>query len=98
MRCVFRFDGEPATYQERITLWRAASFEAGIALAESEAREYARDVDCTFLDLSQAYLLADEISDGAEVFSLMRDSDLGPEEYLDHYFETGTARQLAIDS
>ena len=28
-------------------------------------------------------------ADGAEIFSLMRDSDLDPEDYLDTFFDTG---------
>lgn len=31
--------------------------------------------------------------DGAEVFSLMRDSDLEPDDYLDAFFSTGNERQ-----
>jgi hypothetical protein len=31
--------------------------------------------------------------DGAEVFSLMRDSQLAPAEYLDAFFDTGSERQ-----
>jgi hypothetical protein len=29
---------------------------------------------------------------GAEVFSLIRDSDLGAEDYITRYFDTGTER------
>jgi len=31
-------------------------------------------------------------SSGAEVFSLVRDSELGTDEYLDSFFDTGTER------
>jgi len=30
---------------------------------------------------------------GAEVFSLLRESDLEPDAYLDAFFDTGTERQ-----
>jgi pentatricopeptide repeat protein len=97
VRCVFQVNDEsPFTYEERITLWRADSFEEAIALAEAEASEYARDTGLRYLDLAQAYQLADEVDHGAEVFSLMRDSGLQPDDYLDTFFETGTERQGTI--
>jgi hypothetical protein len=50
-------------YEERITLWRADSFDQAIERAEEEAESYAEDVDATYLVLSQAYLLADSVED-----------------------------------
>jgi hypothetical protein len=104
VRCVFRNDSssdwrppdlEPgqSVYEERVTLWFAASFDDAIAQAEAEAAQYAADVDFTYLGLAQTYRLDDCPAHGAEVFSLMRYSDLMPEEYLDRFFETGTERQ-----
>jgi hypothetical protein len=46
-----------------------------------------------YLGLAQAYRLADDVGHGAEVYSLIRDSDLEPEAYLDAYFDTGAERQ-----
>ena len=41
--------------------------------------------------------LADEtIGHGAELFSLLRESDLEPKEYLDAFFDTGDERQGEI--
>ena len=63
-------------------------------LAEEELREYADGKD-ECLDLIQAYWLYDEITipeQGTEVFSLMRDSDLPPKEYVDVFFDTGMER------
>jgi hypothetical protein len=37
-----------------------------------------------------------EPADGAEIFSLMRDSDLAPEDYLDSFFDTGTEGQRTM--
>lgn len=100
VRCVLRFrdsshDGRfDGLYEERITLWRAASFDEAIALAEAEVREYARDLDADYTGLAQSYRLADDPADqGAEVFSLVRDSALPVEDYLDRHFDTGTERQ-----
>ena len=43
-----------------------------------------------YLDFAQGYLLSDHPAQpGAEVFSLYRDSDLTPDEYLNTYFDTG---------
>jgi hypothetical protein len=82
------------TYEERITLWHASSAEEAIARAEAEALEYAAAIEgCTYLSLAQSYQLADDVGDGAEVFSLMRDSELGPKEYLDFFFDGRTAHQ-----
>lgn len=46
-------------------------------------------------DACWSYHLAvgDAIDDGAEVFSLMRDSTLGHEEYLSRFFATGTEHE-----
>lgn len=79
-------------YEERITIWQAPDFETAIALAEREAADYASEGD-EALGLSQAYELADEAPlHGVEVFSLLRESDLEPEEYLSTFFATGDER------
>ncbi len=100
VRCVFALGRPPEaadqTYEERITLWRAGSMEQAVERAEAEARQYAAVVDdapSTYLGLAQAYRLADALADGAEVFSLLRGSTLGPDDYLDALFDTGTERQ-----
>jgi hypothetical protein len=97
VRSVFRFDrvgAEHGTYEERVVLFDAADAEAAIALAEVEAAEYAAIFDdCEALSLFQSYRLADVVGHRAEVFSLMRDSDLDPDDYLDQFFDTGAERQ-----
>jgi hypothetical protein len=95
VRCVFEHAGDGGhTYEERVTLWRAGTFDEAIALAEAEAEEYAVQLGgITALGLLQAYVLADEPGQGAEVFSLLRDSELPPDRYLDTFSETGTEYQ-----
>lgn len=95
VRTVFRFSRDStSTFEERMTLWCAAGFEAAIALAEAEANEYADSLDsCAYIGLAQAYELSEEPGHGAEVFSLMRDSDLAVEAYVDAFFDTGRERQ-----
>ena len=95
VRCVFRWIGhENQPYEERITLWRAASAAQAIELAGREARDYALDNGFEHLRFAQAYELSgDRITQGTEVFSLLRDSDLKPESYLDGFFDTGQEHQ-----
>ncbi|MGJ6966405.1 hypothetical protein ACSDR0_31295 [Streptosporangium sp. G11] len=94
VRCVFRWDPPRDTYEERVTLWRAASFDEAIIMAEREAAEYGIGGAFRYLGLAQAYRLSDEVIEpGTEVFSLLRDSDLEPEEYLSTFFDTGDERQ-----
>ncbi len=91
VRCVFAFDGY---YEERITLWSTANPEDVIAKAENEATDYADPLDARFTGLSQSYWLADTPGEeGAEIFSLMRDSQLEPDDYLGRFFDTGAERQ-----
>ncbi|MEV4251872.1 hypothetical protein AB0J52_01745 [Spirillospora sp. NPDC049652] len=100
VRCLFRWSqaaGRP--YEESVTVWRAASFEDGIAKAESEARERAALLGGEYLGLAQAYLIGDEpLSNGTEVFSLMRVSTSEPDAYLTRFFDTGDERQGEIAS
>nr|WP_281371668.1 DUF4288 domain-containing protein [Petropleomorpha daqingensis] len=98
VRCVFAMEGvsEDAerTFEERVTLWRAESHDEAIDRAETEARDYATALALAeYVGLAQSYQLPDAPDDGVEVFSLLRDSDLAPSDYLDAFFDTGTKRQ-----
>ncbi len=102
VRCIFSHDpdnseddGDPAFfYEERITLWAASDEQAAIALAETEAEEHATTLESArYVGLAQCYWLADEPGHGAEVFSLIRESELAPNDYLDKFFDTGTELQ-----
>lgn len=87
-------------YEERITLWLTASAEEAIERAEVEALEYAGSIEespDSYLGIAQSYQLVDAPADGAEVFSLTRSSALGPGEYLDAFFDTGTERQKDVE-
>lgn len=77
VRCLFEVnsDGADHTYEERITVWLAASPEEAIDKAELEAGQYAEAVG-RYLAFAQSYHLTGGPGDGAEVFSLMRDSPL----------------------
>jgi len=93
VRCIFRWS-QPPTYEERITLWEATSLDDAIAKAEEEARAYANRLDSEYLDIAQAYWIGvARPTRGSEVFSLMRDSELDADEYLDSFYDTGQERQ-----
>jgi hypothetical protein len=97
-RTVVRFVGLAAkakyVYEERITLWRAKSVDGAIRKSEAEAKRYAKESGGTYLKFIQAYWLYDDVdSDGLEVFSLMRESDLSSNQYIDTHFDTGTEKQ-----
>ncbi|MEV6626622.1 hypothetical protein AB0M83_27520 [Amycolatopsis sp. NPDC051106] len=97
VRCVFQWtEAEGRPYEERITVWRAADFATALARAEAEAGEYAANSGVTYLGLAQAYATGEEVlRPGTEVFSLLRDSPLPPEQYLDRHFDTGSEHQNA---
>lgn len=92
VRCVFQWTGwEGAPFEERLTLWRAESLDNAIEMAEAEAEQYAEANGLEYLRLAQAYALTPGIEpdNGVEVFSLLRDSDLPPANYLTAFFDTG---------
>ncbi|MGN8081678.1 MULTISPECIES: hypothetical protein [Variovorax] len=97
-RCLFEWeprDGQKKAhlYEERITLWQAESADEAIEMAEREAKAYAGE-DSTFLDVCQSYWLVDPVAaSGVEVFSLLRESDLEPDAYINAFFETGDEHQ-----
>ncbi len=86
---------KPFVYEERITLWNAATFEEAIDLAETDAKAYAQSKGFECLDLFQSYWLFNSLEglpQGREVYSLIRESDLDPSSYLDAFFDTGLER------
>jgi hypothetical protein len=94
VRCLFgAAQGEGFSYEERMTLWCTDSFDNAISLAETDAATYAAASKVDYLDLAQVCLLPGHPTSGAEVFSLVRESELAADEYLDSFFDTGTERQ-----
>ncbi len=95
VRCVFH-DPE-GSYEERVTIWRAATFSDAVQLAEAEAEQYAEEVEASFMGFAQAFVMPEPPGHGAEVFSLLRDSELDPDVYLDTFFDTGQEREASLD-
>lgn len=93
VRCLFK-DSETQSYEERITLWRAHTFDEAISFAETEAEKYTEALDgVSYVGLAQGFSLATQPAHGSEIFSLIRDSDLDPNEYINTFFDTGTEHQ-----
>lgn len=99
VRCVFEvpkenFNTLEFLYEERITIWCAEDMDEAIDKAVAEAGRYAEANSLSYTGLAQAYWMftKTELS-GVEVFSLMRESELPVESYLDAFFSTGNERQ-----
>jgi hypothetical protein len=99
VRCVFRVLPPVERYVERIALWQAASLEAAIALAEPDAETRAGREGLEYLGFADAFwthqLRHERPDHGDEVFSLMRDSRLPPDEYVASFFTAGGAGPLS---
>jgi hypothetical protein len=97
VRCLFQLGGhDPAgtSYEERVTIWRAASFDQAIAEAEAAAHVGdSADTGNEHLGLLQVHAMPEPAGHGAEVFSLIRDSDLAVDDHVDRFFDTGRERQ-----
>jgi hypothetical protein len=96
VRSVFQTPAEPDhVYEERVTLWRAESRDDARGRAEAEAAEYAEFAGAVHLSgFAQIYPLADAPPrDGTEVFSLVRDSPLPPNAYIDRFLANGHERE-----
>jgi hypothetical protein len=80
-------------------LLRAHDFDHAVRRAEEEARGYAGSLEgVEFLECLDIYhLFEDAVGEGTEVFSLMRDSELGPEEYVSRFFQTGSERSSPVE-
>jgi hypothetical protein len=92
VRCVFRHRAL-GVYEERVTLWTARSLDEAIGRAETEAREYCEVLDeVEYAGFAEAFRMDGAPGEGAEVFSLMRESGLPPGEYVGRFFATGDER------
>jgi hypothetical protein len=93
VRCIFQ-SRQQASYEERITVWKADSYDAAIRKAEFEATEYAEANGLIYLGLAQGFwIFGNSIVEGTEVFSLLRVSDLKTEDYLETFYDSGQERQ-----
>lgn len=99
-RTVYRLDGYQSEadsahlYEERIVVVKASSFDAAIAQSEQEAASYAAtESGITYLGFVNVFKIVDDsITNNTEVYSLVRESRLGSNDYLDRFFDTGSER------
>ncbi|MFE2962655.1 hypothetical protein ACFXKC_03020 [Streptomyces sp. NPDC059340] len=92
VRCVFRHR-ELGVYEERVTLWTAGSLDEAIGCAEAEAGEYCAALESTeYTGFAEAFRMDGVPGVGAEVFSLMRESELSPDSYVGKFYATGRER------
>jgi hypothetical protein len=98
VKCLFHHPGRKADdeeylYEERITLWKANSFEEAHKLAEEEAKQYAADDNCVFIKSTDSFHLFDEeIKEGVEIYSTMRGSNMQPSAYFKTFCVTARDR------
>jgi hypothetical protein len=92
VRCVFRHR-ELGVYEERVTLWTAGSLDEAIGRAEAEAGEYCEALgEAEYTGFAEAFRMDGAPGVGAEVFSLMRESDLPSGAYVGKFYATGRER------
>lgn len=103
-KCVFRHNAPVGSsnkfaYEERIIVLRAGDLHKAIKRAEEEAHEYsARLEGVEFTGFVAAYDIGeDEIDDLSEVYSVLRDSDLEANPFLDRYYDDGSERTQHVD-
>jgi len=84
VRCIFRIGGLAAI--ERTV--QGVLYEERVTLWQAGSAE-----DAIELAEAQCDELSDPPAHGAEVFSLMRESELDETAYLDTFFDAGTERQ-----
>ncbi len=87
-------------YEERILIVRAKSAEAAIEMAEAISVQEYEDESTVRLEYAMTFNIFDCdgpcLPPGTEVFSLIRDSDLTPDEYLNRFHTTGAERSQDI--
>ncbi|PCJ96015.1 MAG: hypothetical protein COA45_11490 [Zetaproteobacteria bacterium] len=90
--------GGTSSFEERIVIFQAMSFDDAIKLAENEAKEYCKeDATANFKIESLGLWNAFSLSDGAiqnktEVYSNLVDSDLSTKQYIEKYYPESGAR------
>ncbi|MCF7830821.1 DUF4288 domain-containing protein [Candidatus Gracilibacteria bacterium] len=100
VKCIFGIYGKKTDkiwgYEERIILVRAKSFKEAVELAEKEARKYCEDYESNdkYFEyenfISVFHLFDGKICNFAEIYSLIRSSDLERDEFLDKYYDDGS--------
>ncbi len=99
VKCVFKHEnlsqkeGE-VLYEERVVVLKAESLDEAIRLGEAEAASYSGSNEgASYTGFISAYhLFVRKLDNGAEVYSLMRQSSLNTDAFLDRYYDDGSER------
>lgn len=86
------YDSGSRVYEERIILLKAESYDDALDRAKREAEGYAQSLeDVQYAGYTDVFNLFDVgVTEGVEVYSLMRQSDLGTAEYIEKFIDTGS--------
>jgi hypothetical protein len=85
-------------YEERITLWQAVDADEAIGKASRAADDYAAEGGFQRVDYVTSYEMFEPPGEGSEVWSLMRDSWLPPEEYVERFVIEGDPHAVPFES
>lgn len=90
VRTLYQYVGRQV-YLEQISLWTTRDWPEALRRAESMTGQLTLDTlhDAEYLQIAQGFLLFDEVENGAELFSLMRRTDLDADAYIDKTFQSG---------
>lgn len=96
-KCIFcseRIEDGKSTrvFEERVVLLHANDFDDAFCKARDEAQSYAKQTDSTFLACIGVFLIQDPLVEGIDLFSMLRSSNLAPDEYLKAITATGIPR------
>jgi len=105
VRSIFRSDltedGKPRrAFEERVVIFRASSLDEALAKGEAEAKRYASEWPLPkMLDHLVAFSLqTDDLHEGEEVWSTIRDLDLTDADYLQRIYQGEGLQQRNTDS
>jgi len=101
VKCIFSHpsrarEKEGHLYEERITLWKANSWNEAFEKAKEEAKKYEEE-DCIFIKALEAFHLFDQkVGNGTEVWSVMRSSHFDAETYMKTFCMSGHERSCPL--
>lgn len=87
VKCIFQANNK-TSFEERILLVRAASFEDAELKARAEASDYLSNLPGVKLIgcVDIFHIFGNDISDCTEVYSIFYDSSLAPKKYIDKFY------------
>lgn len=101
VRLIYRIKTESRqAYEERVLIVRAVSERDAVAQAEACSRHYESETT-EYLGYAVTFHIFDEngpcLGPGTEVFSLIRESNLSPDDYFARFHDTGNELSGRVD-